>query len=65
MIWLPSKHDRNLASIQARTDMLIAVGYHQKDVKTKAYIMLNDALEVAIATERSFVFPPITRKEYN
>ena len=39
--------------------MLMAVGYHQKDVKTKAYIMLNDALEVAIATERSFVLPPI------
>ena len=37
----------------------MAVGYHQKDVKTKAYIMLNDALEVAIATERSFVLPPI------
>ena len=32
--------------------ILMAVAFRENDVKTNAYIMLNDVLEVAIATER-------------
>ena len=29
--------------------MLMTIGYHEKDVKTNAYVMLSDVLEVEIA----------------
>ena len=46
-------------------DIFLAAAHHDKDEKTKAYIMLNIAGREAIKKEKSFVYAAAVRNKAN
>ena len=55
----------NWRRFELELDIFMAAADHDKQEKTKAYIMLNIAGREAIEKERSFVYAPAIRNEAN
>ena len=55
----------NWRRFELELDIFMAAAHHDKQEKTKAYIMLNIAGREAIEKERSFVYAPAIRNEAN
>ena len=51
----------NWRRFELELDIFLAAAHHDKDGKTKAYIMLNIAGREAIEKEKSFVYAPAVR----
>ena len=55
----------NWRRFELELDIFMAAAHHDKQEKTKAYIMLNIVGREAIEKERSFVYVPVMRNEAN
>ena len=55
----------NWRRFELQLDIFMAAAHHDKQEKTKAYIMLNIVGREAIEKERSFVYVPVMRNEAN
>ena len=55
----------NWQRFELELDIFLAAAHHDKDEKTKAYIMLNIAGREAIEKETSFVYAAAVRNEAN